>query len=103
MKRFFRYKLHKKSLFKPGEGYHYSDTNFMLLGFIIEQVTGSSLPEQIRSRILEPLNMKNTYFEYYEPDHGHGKKIEAYLNRINVGGKINTSYEWAGGGLDFHH
>jgi D-alanyl-D-alanine carboxypeptidase len=27
------------------------------------------------------------------------KNIDAYLNRLNLTEKVNTSYEWAGGGL----
>lgn len=97
--RFYKYKLNKKPFNKPGNGYHYSDINYMLLGLIIEQVTGKSLPAVIRERILIPLQMNNTWFQYYEPEKGNGKRIDSYLNRINMTRKINTSYEWGGGGL----
>lgn len=96
---YFKYKLHKKGLFLPGEGFHYSDMNYMLLGFIIEQVTGESLAANIRSRILDPFDLRDTYFEYYEPPRGKLQQIDTYLNRLNVTKKVNTSYEWAGGGL----
>lgn len=96
---FFKYRLHKKSHNIPGEGYHYSDMNSMLLGFIIEQITGKSLVTNIRERILEPLNMDNTYFEYYEPAVGIQQQVDTYLNRLNVTQKVKTSHEWAGGGL----
>jgi D-alanyl-D-alanine carboxypeptidase len=97
--RFYKYNLNKKPFNKPGEGYHYSDINFMLLGFIIEKITGKTLPEEIRERILVPLSMNNTYFDYCEAPHGNGKRIDAFLNRINMTKKINTSYEWGGGGI----
>ncbi len=99
IKRYYKYKLHKQPTSRPGEGYHYSDMNYMLLGFMIEKITGKSLPQNIRERILEPLNMKNTYFEYYEDVHGKDKQVDTYINKINITKKINTSYEWAGGGL----
>lgn len=99
MDKFYKYKLNEKFFSKPGEGYHYSDVNYMMLGFIIEKITNQSLPQAIRERILEPLKMENTYFEYYEPIHGNGKRADSYLNRINMTKNINTSYEWAGGGL----
>lgn len=98
-KRYFRYNLNKKPKNIPGKGYDYSDINYMLLGFIIEKITGNGLHEAIRSRILEPLSMQETYFEYYEPPRGSGQKIDAFLNKINITKRINTSYEWAGGGL----
>lgn len=99
MERYYRYHLNKKPFNKPGEGYHYSDMNYMFLGFIIENSTGKSLPESIRERILEKVGMKYTYFEYYEPAVTEGKRIDAFLGKINMTKKINTSYEWGGGGL----
>jgi D-alanyl-D-alanine carboxypeptidase len=99
MDRFFRDHLNKKPYNKPGEGYHYSDINYILLGFIIEKTTGKTLPQAIRERILEKANMKNTYFEYYEPAIAEGKRVDAFLGKINMTKKINTSYEWGGGGL----
>ncbi|MEO1214013.1 MAG: serine hydrolase domain-containing protein [Bacteroidota bacterium] len=96
---YFKYKLNKKALFKPGEGYHYSDMNYMLLGFIIEEIEGMPLHEAYRKRIIDPLGMKDTYHEYLESPRGTLKKIDSYLNRINLTQKVNTSYEWAGGGL----
>ncbi len=98
-KRYFRYNLNKKPANTPGKGYHYSDINYMLLGFIIEHITKKPLQEVLRERILEPLNMTNTYFEHYEEVHGHGKRIDAFMNSINITKRINTSYEWAGGGI----
>jgi len=99
IKRYYRYRLNKKTFNKPGEGYHYSDINYMLIGFIIENITGKELHEAIRERIITPLNLKNTYFEFYEPGQGNLKRIDAFLNRINMTEKINTLYEWAGGGI----
>jgi len=99
VRKYFKYRLHKNPHNAPGEGYHYSDMNYMLLGFIIEQVTGESLAVNIRTRILEPLQMTHTYFEYYEPEVKGAPQIDTYFNRINLTRKVNTSYEWAGGGL----
>ena len=99
VRKYFKYRLHKNPHNVPGEGYHYSDMNYMLLGFIIEQVTGQSLPHNIRTRILEPLDMTHTYFEYYEPTAEGAPQIDTYFNRLNLTRKVNTSYEWAGGGL----
>jgi D-alanyl-D-alanine carboxypeptidase len=99
IEKYYRYNLNKKAFNAPGSGYHYSDINYMLLGFIIERITNKKLPEVIRERIIEPLNLKNTYFEFYEPEQGNLKRIDAFLNKINITKKINTSYEWAGGGI----
>ncbi len=99
IQRFFRLGLHKKAKNRPGKGYHYSDMNYMLLGFILETHYRKTLTEIIRERILIPMEMTRTYFEYYEPAVIQEGRIDAYLNRINMTQKVNTSYEWAGGGL----
>jgi len=47
-------------LYPPGQGYNYSNTNFVLLGLIIEQLTGRSASDEFRSRLAEPLAMTGT-------------------------------------------
>ena len=51
-----------KPVAKPGEGHHYSDTNYILLGMIVESVSGETLKNHIARTILEPLGMGATYF-----------------------------------------
>ena len=46
--------------FPPGEGYHFSNTNTVLLGMIIEEVTGNSVGDEFRRRIFEPLGLEHT-------------------------------------------
>jgi len=46
----------------PGEGHFYSDTNYILLGMIVERTSGRSYKEFIRKAVLEPLGMQSTYF-----------------------------------------
>lgn len=60
----------------PGACFHYSNTNFVLLGEVVEQVTGEPVSTAIRERLLEPLGLARTS---YQPDertpsnaaHGH--------------------------------
>ena len=53
--------------------FQYCNTMYVVASYIIETVTGSSLGDVIRSRILEPLNMRSTYFDHKEarkaPEH----------------------------------
>jgi D-alanyl-D-alanine carboxypeptidase len=44
----------------PGTQYEYSNTNIVLLGLVIEQVTGMSASDAFHERIFEPLGLKNT-------------------------------------------
>jgi D-alanyl-D-alanine carboxypeptidase len=46
--------------FSPGDGYHYSNTNFVLLGMIIEQLTGQPLEKEYQERIFVPLGMSDS-------------------------------------------
>lgn len=47
--------------FSSGARFSYSNTNYVLLGFIIEDITGDRFAEQIQKRITEPLNLEDTY------------------------------------------
>jgi len=49
--------------FEPGAGYHYSNTNFVLLGMVIEQQTGQPLGALLRQRFFTPLGLFSTYFQ----------------------------------------
>ena len=44
----------------PGTGFIYSDVNFILLGEIIQQVTGQRLEDFTRESVFQPLGMKDT-------------------------------------------
>lgn len=55
------YAYGKDSQSQPGR-YAYSNTNYVLLGLIVEKATGTSLAQQVRQRILKPLGMTNTFY-----------------------------------------
>lgn len=48
--------------FKPGEKWEYANTGYILLGMIIEAVSGKSYGEFLRQRIFKPLGMKNSSY-----------------------------------------
>jgi CubicO group peptidase (beta-lactamase class C family) len=45
---------------EPGTSFNYSNSNYMLLGYIIEDLTGKTYYQALRTMILQPLGMKNT-------------------------------------------
>ena len=57
--------------FQPDEKTAYSNTNYVLLGYIIEKITNSTYQEELRRRITAPLNLTNTYY---------GDKIDTKAN-----------------------
>ena len=86
----------------PGEGFLYSDTNFQLLGRIIENVSGMALPAAYREFIFEPVGMDHTYFEFYEDAvmGVNGRSVsQAFYNGTNWNALDSHSYEWGSGGL----
>ncbi len=51
-----------KPNFAPGKSWSYSNTNYTLIGMILQKQTGKSLPDLVQRRIARPLNLKHTYF-----------------------------------------
>jgi D-alanyl-D-alanine carboxypeptidase len=49
-------------LFPPGEGWSYANTNYLVLGLLIEDLTGDSLRHQLKERVFEPAGMDDAYF-----------------------------------------
>jgi D-alanyl-D-alanine carboxypeptidase len=84
--------------FAPGEGWAYSDTNYFVLGLIIEAATGHPLAAELRSRILTPLHLRATSLPA-GPDlagrHAHGYFLRP-LTDVTIG---SPSVQWAAGAL----
>src|SRR5262249_198554 len=51
-----------KPLGKPGQGHYYADTNYILLGMIVEKVSTRPFKEPIKQTLLVPLGMNSPYF-----------------------------------------
>lgn len=99
--------LNKKPLFAAGKGFAYADTNYILIGMIIERVTGTTLYAEVTRRFLKPLGLDHTVPQ-------EGRIIPGVVNGYSsfgflagpkgamiVNGKftINPQVEWAGGGF----
>jgi D-alanyl-D-alanine carboxypeptidase len=48
-------------LFEPGTGWSYSNTNYIYLGLLVEDVTGLAVANVLRARIIQPLGLVDTY------------------------------------------
>ncbi|MFJ9547230.1 serine hydrolase domain-containing protein [Streptomyces erythrochromogenes] len=84
--------------FKPGRGWAYSNTNYLLAGLVIEAVTHRSAPSEIRRRILIPLGLKDTSFPVTDPDI-HGPHLHGYdLDGRDVT-RFSPSYDWTAGAM----
>ena len=61
----------KEPYFPPGEGYRYSNTNYLLAAMIITRVTGSTLSAELRSRFWGPLELDSACLAIEEPYPGN--------------------------------
>ncbi|MDV8006553.1 serine hydrolase domain-containing protein [Rhodococcus sp. IEGM 1318] len=53
--------LGKPAQFVPGTSFVYTNTNYIVLGMLVESVTGRSYADELQSRILDPLDLEDTY------------------------------------------
>ena len=56
--------MNETALWEPGTAFHYSETNYIILGLLIEKITGRTLQQELRTRIFDPLGMAHTYLAY---------------------------------------
>jgi D-alanyl-D-alanine carboxypeptidase len=93
--------------FAPGAGWEYSDTNYIVLGMIIEQVAKASYYDELRRRILVPFALKDTVPAdsrtvaglvqgYAGPNNPFGGRDEMITDGRFA---VNPQFEWTGGGL----
>ena len=75
--------------FEPGEKAAYSNSNYLLLGYIIQDITKKPYKDNVASRIINPAGLKSTYFySKINP-----KKNEAFSYSFTDGKWIKTE-EW---------
>ncbi|MDB9724463.1 beta-lactamase family protein [bacterium] len=111
-------------LHQPGQAYAYANTNYTLLGLIIEKITGRTIVEELRDRILKIVGIEDIYLEgfqhvprerlanryhyatlEFERDAGiHSSftpvtKEPQHSNPLIDVSPSNLSVEWAAGGL----
>jgi D-alanyl-D-alanine carboxypeptidase len=60
------YAYDQLAYFEPGSDWYYSNTNYVIAGLIMDSALGYHHSHAIRTRILEPLQMDSTFYEYHE-------------------------------------
>jgi CubicO group peptidase (beta-lactamase class C family) len=83
--------------FQPGDDYYYSNSNYLLLGVIVERVTGMSLGEYATKNIFEPLGMQNTFI-FEDRNRGVENKATGYIQDVNSGYSIKPDLIMCGAG-----
>jgi CubicO group peptidase (beta-lactamase class C family) len=86
--------------FAPGEGYHYSNTDYLLLGMIVEKAVGGPFSDELKRRILDPLGLKDTFLaeggEMPEGTIDGYQVIEGEFANVSVS---NLSWVWVAGAI----
>lgn len=95
--------LQNKPYFDPGQGWEYSNSNTLLLGLIVEKITGNSIASEIQKRILKPLGMTQTSFPTTAAmpkpyAHGYFYSDPSDTNPPDVS-NWNPSWAWAAGAM----
>lgn len=77
---------------EPGSAYAYSNTNFVVVGLLVEHLTGQSLAEAYRERIIDPLDLADT--AYVHPENTlPGAHIDGHLTPDEAGEPLVDSTE----------
>lgn len=87
---------HQRPVGAPGERFHYSDTGYVLLGRVLEQVTGRDAFELTRERIFEPAGMTDSVVWKREP--GPERIAPCWVDRTEASGFESVTVEWMSGG-----
>ena len=83
-----------------GPGFTYSDTGYVLLGLLLEHVTGRQFHELLHQRIFTPLGMDDTYLLYRSEPRAGARPIAPFtLGVVEASTFRSVSCDWAGGGI----
>lgn len=89
-----------KPEFKPGQASSYSNSNYLLLGYIIETITGKSFAENVKTRITDKIGLANTYVETSEKE--YSKRNASYIYDGEIWTKVtetNPTFTFAAGAI----
>ncbi|MEV6007994.1 serine hydrolase domain-containing protein [Streptomyces sp. NPDC051976] len=88
--------------FAPGAQFQYSNTNLILLGLVVEKVSGQRLGDFIANRVLRPTHLTHTLLprgtEFPEP-HPHGYTNQTLSGAVADSTNWNPSWAWAAGAM----
>ncbi len=101
------YVFDQPPLHAAGEGWAYSDTNYIVLGVLIEELTGKAFNDYARETLLEPLGLRDTVPSDSRSVPGVVQGYSSLFANLGVPDKsldddgrfaLNPQFEWCGGG-----
>ena len=94
--------VQQKPYFAPGKGYRYSNTNYLLIGIIIEAITKDSIGNQIRKRLLEPFGLEQTSYPQTQAMPSpwvHGYHLDKQGNWEDISNTIPVTFMASAGAM----
>jgi D-alanyl-D-alanine carboxypeptidase len=89
-------------LFAPGAGFNYSNTNFILLGLLVEAVSGQTLSSYIAQNVLAPAHLDHTVFPTtaaFPKPHAQGYTGQTLSGKLANATTWSPSWAWAAGAM----
>ncbi len=90
-----------KPYFQPGQGWYYSNTNYIVLGELLRKVTGHPVKHLVQERIAKPLKLRDTYLadpfvKDTGPGFAHGYAAEIADSKFSYTDTSGHTLSWAG-------
>jgi D-alanyl-D-alanine carboxypeptidase len=94
-------------MFAPGPSWSYSNTNYIVLGLVIESVTHHPASAEVQRRVFQPLRLRDTFFPLRDPNlpspYTHGYLTNLPADVVPDGTLDSTvlspSIAWTAGGI----
>ncbi len=89
-------------LFPPGQKFDYCNTNLILLGLVVERVSGQRLGDFIQKNILAPAGLNHTLFPAdatFPNPHAQGYTNQTASGKVEDAADWNPSWGWAAGAM----
>ncbi|MCX5195907.1 beta-lactamase family protein [Streptomyces sp. NBC_00249] len=88
--------------FAPGAKFEYCNTNLILVGLVVEKLSGQPLAQYVNERVVKPAGLKHTLFpkgaEFPTP-HAHGYTNQTASGKTEDATGWNPSWGWAAGAM----
>lgn len=96
------YALAEPNQFPPGERFDYCNTNTILLGLVVQKVSGEPLNSYVHDKILAPLGMSHTSFpttNAFPDPHAQGYTVQTADGKEATATDWDPSWGWAAGAM----
>ncbi|MCB9666298.1 MAG: beta-lactamase family protein [Alphaproteobacteria bacterium] len=84
--------------FPPGTAWSYSNTNYFVLGRVLERLTGEALEDLVRTRLTGPGGLDTIHLSGFDPEPACAPQVAGFNYGV-PGWSLDPRWQWASGGL----